>query len=82
MKNKYKTKTKEVEMPEIARRVLNFVVDREDELNLFSSYEILLCRCGSEVDEGLDYLLERELVAFDEEYCTYYATTAGERLAA
>jgi hypothetical protein len=69
-------------MPEIARRVLNFIVNREDELNLFSSYELLLCRCGSEVDDGIDYLLENGLIAADDEYCTYYATTAGERLAA
>jgi hypothetical protein len=65
-------------MPEIARRVLEFIVDREDELNLFSSYELLLCRCGSEVDEGLDYLLERQLIDFDEQYFTYYATKKGE----
>jgi len=65
-------------MPEIARRVLRFIVDREDESNLFSSYELLLCRCGSEVDDGIDYLLNKKLINFHDEYHTYYATTKGE----
>jgi hypothetical protein len=82
VRHKNKAKTKEVELPEIARRVLSFVVDRENEYNLFSSYEVLTRHCGSEAGEGLDYLLERKLVDFDEQYATYYATTAGERVVA
>jgi hypothetical protein len=82
MKTKTKKKNKEVELPEIARRVLSFVVERENEYNLFSSYELLTRHCGEEAGDGLDFLLEQKLVDFDEQYNVFYATTAGEGLVA
>jgi hypothetical protein len=81
-KTKKKKKNTKVELPEIAHRVLSFVVERENEYNLFSSYELLERSCGSEAGEGLDYLLEQKLVDFDEQYNVFYATTTGERVVA
>jgi len=82
MKAKNKRKIKEVDLPESARRVLSFMIDRENEYNLFCSYELLERHCGEDAGEGLDYLLKRKLVNFDESYCMYFATADGERVAA
>ena len=82
MNHKPKRTNKEVELPEIARRVLSFVFERENEFNLFPSYEVIERHCGENAGEGLDYLLKNKLVAFDESYFTYFATAAGERLVA
>jgi hypothetical protein len=82
MNHKPKRKNKEVELPEIARRVLSFVFERENEFNLFPSYEVIERHCGENAGEGLDYLLKKKLIDFHERYHTYFVTPAGELLVA
>lgn len=52
------------QMPEIARKILDFIADREDDCGRLSNYEILLCRIDGDIyaDEGLPYLLSKHLI--------------------
>jgi hypothetical protein len=67
-------------MPEIAKKILEFIADREDDLGRLSNFEILICRIDGDiyVDEGLPYLLSKRLVDIpDPNELTYRITPAG-----
>jgi len=67
-------------MPEIARKILDFIIDREDAFGRLTNYEILLCRIDEDVyvDEGVPYLLANKLIDIpDPNALTYRATRAG-----
>jgi uncharacterized protein YbaR (Trm112 family) len=67
-------------MPEIARRILQFISDREDDCDRFSNFEILICRIDGDVyaNEGIPYLLSRHLIDIsDPNALTYRVTPAG-----
>jgi hypothetical protein len=67
-------------MSEIARKILDFIADREDAIGRLSNYEILLCRIDGAIyaDEGIPYLLSKNLIDIpDPDTLTYRITPAG-----
>jgi hypothetical protein len=62
----------------IAKRVLKFIVDHEDDVPVFAPYDLIVRRFGEErADEGIEELIARRFIDYDEEYWKYYATPAG-----
>jgi hypothetical protein len=67
-------------MPEIARKILEFIANREDACGRLSNFEILLCRIDEDVyvDEGIPYLLSKQFIDIpDPNALTYRITPAG-----
>jgi uncharacterized protein YbaR (Trm112 family) len=67
-------------MPEIARKILEFIADREDDCGRLSNFEILICRIDEDVyvDEGIPYLLANKLIDIpNPDALTYRITPAG-----
>jgi hypothetical protein len=68
-------------MPELARCILEFILEREDDLGRLTNYEILLCRLDDysyDDNEGIPYLLSKQFVDIpDPNELTYRITPAG-----
>jgi hypothetical protein len=62
----------------IAKRVLKFIVDHEDDVPIFCTLDLIVRKFGeAKADEGLDELFARRFIDYAEEYWKYYATPAG-----